>query len=154
MHETHHHSPSSSSLTKGNGAPLCLVCCWVFAPHAPFVSLSLVVVFSSCRTQQQHCWVSRARPPAQKSPFVFNELCACGSQPEAFHSWPVGISFSPLTSASCLPLFFSLLIILSFRLIRAGVVWYSVCRWISPSYIKQSLYLPINLYYGMIAMVK
>lgn len=78
-----------------------------------------VVVFSPRRKQQPY-WVARAHPPSQKSQSVFNELCVCGSQPEAFHDWPVGISFSPLSSAYFLPLCYSLLIILSFRLIRNG----------------------------------
>lgn len=40
-------------------------------------------------------WLSPAPfcPSAHRGPSVFNELCVCGSQPEAFH-WPVGICFS------------------------------------------------------------
>lgn len=80
-----------------------------------------VVVFSPCRKQQPY-WASCTCLPALKSQSVFNELCICGSQPEAFHYWPVGISFSSLWFASLLALCFYLLIILSFRLIGNGVV--------------------------------
>lgn len=64
------------------------------------------------RKHQCH-WVSLAPycPPAQKSQSVFNELCVCGSQPEAVHYWPVGICFSlpsPVSFLLLCALFFSL----------------------------------------------
>lgn len=45
MHEKHHHIPSSSSGTreKTSTPPPCFFCCWGFAPHAPFVSFSLLL---------------------------------------------------------------------------------------------------------------
>lgn len=76
-----------------------------------FPSLSLPVTFPDHPSvaHKAHChWVFPIPycPPAQRSPSVFNELCVCGSQPEAFHHWPVGICFSLPSRVFLLPFIF------------------------------------------------
>lgn len=146
MHEKHHHTPSSSSRTKEKYYPTVFLLLLGLRSTCSICLPFSVVVFSPRRKQQPY-WVARAHRPSQKSQSVFNELCVCGSQPEAFHSWPVGISFSPLSSAYLLPLCFSLLIILSFRLIRNGAE--SRLLMFSKAFIyHQAFYLPFSFIPG------
>lgn len=123
---------------RKNTTPLCFFCCWGFAPHAPFVSLSPLLFSLLAESNSPIGLLALILP--QKSQSVFNELCVCGSQPEAFQYWPVGISFSPLSSAYLLPLCFSLLIILSFRLIRNGAE--SLLLMFSKAFIYPSSFIP------------
>lgn len=139
MHEKHHHTPSSSSRTKEKYYPTVFLLLLGLRSTCSICLPFSVVVFSPRRKQQSY-WVARAHPPSQKSQSVFNELCVCGSQPEAFHYWPVGISFSPLSSAYLLPLCFSLLNILSFRLIRNGAE--SLLLMFSKAFIYPSSFIP------------